>query len=118
MKERKWTFRTSAAQGNREVTVNAKTQELAERDARNTLDHRLSKAGVRTKIEWKLSLIYPKIPQQVWLVEDSHNAPGRIYAVLHDEEDAIAFAELLNEPCNVVPRTLFYGQPPNRGYNE
>jgi hypothetical protein len=54
---------------------------------------------------------------QVWLVEDCHNAPGRILAVFYSKACAVKFAESLTEPAYVIPRTLFYGQPPNRGFN-
>lgn len=60
-------------------------------------------------------------PKKVYLVEDISNAPGRIYAVFDDEETAGWFADAIEDgviQCQVVPRTLFYGQPPNRGYNE
>lgn len=56
--------------------------------------------------------------RQVWLVENCGNSPGQILAVFDDEEDAINFANQINEPCNAVPRTLFYGQPPIPGYNQ
>lgn len=54
----------------------------------------------------------------IWIVEDCGNSPGRIYAVFAHEEDAAAFADQLYEACNIVPRTVFYSQPPNRGFNE
>lgn len=55
---------------------------------------------------------------KVYLVEDVENAPGRIYAVFASETDAETFADMLDEDCAVFERTLFYGQPPVRGYNE
>lgn len=55
---------------------------------------------------------------QVWLVEDRENAPGRILAVFYSERDAHDFAIALRIPCSVESRTLFYGQPPHRGYNQ
>lgn len=58
--------------------------------------------------------------QQVFLVEDVSNAPGRIYAVFADEEDANWFANAISDDviqCEVVTRTLQYGQPSIRGYN-
>ena len=55
---------------------------------------------------------------KVWLVEDGHNAPGRILAVFYSERDARDFAIALGIPCTVESRTLFYGQPPNRGFNQ
>jgi hypothetical protein len=54
----------------------------------------------------------------VYLVEDVGNSPGRIYAVMADKEDAEDFASRLDECVEVVERTLFYGQPSNRGYNK
>lgn len=55
---------------------------------------------------------------KVYLVEDTENAPGRIYAVFAEEQDALDFAAMCLADCIVVERTLFYGQPPHRGYNE
>lgn len=55
---------------------------------------------------------------KVYLVEDSGNSPGRIYAVFRHEEDAVLFADSLNEPCIIEGRTLQEGQPPVRGYNQ
>lgn len=57
---------------------------------------------------------------KVYLVEDQHNSPGKIYAVFMSLTDANSFAESLELTgigCGVVPRTLFYGQPSVRGYN-
>lgn len=58
---------------------------------------------------------------QVYLVEDCGNSPGRIYAVLASQEDAERFASAvayeMGTECEVVPRTLFYGQPTRCGYN-
>lgn len=54
---------------------------------------------------------------KVYLVEDVGNSPGRIYAVLSNPEDALTFAEQLDGEAAVIERTLFYGQPPVRGYN-
>jgi hypothetical protein len=59
----------------------------------------------------------PKKPPTVWLVEDCHNSPGKIYAVFADEQDAENFASFF-EGAEAVERTLFYGQPPVCGYNE
>ena len=57
----------------------------------------------------------------VYLVEDVGNSPGRIYAVLASLDDAERFASAVaydkGTECNVVERTLFYGQPPYCGYN-
>lgn len=58
----------------------------------------------------------PKSSPKVWLVEDCHNSPGRIYAVFASEQDAENFASFF-EGADVVERTLFYGQPPVCGYN-
>jgi hypothetical protein len=55
---------------------------------------------------------------KVFLVVDCHNAPGRVLAVFADKEDAEWFADAIDTPCDVEPRTLWYGQPPNRGFNE
>lgn len=58
---------------------------------------------------------------KVYLVEDTYNSPGRIYAVFADKEDAERFIE---EWCTdedegveaeVRERTLCYGQQ-NTGY--
>ena len=59
---------------------------------------------------------------KVYLVEDCGNSPGRIYAVMKNEEDAVTFAEeterWTGNSCQVVPRTLYRGQPPHPGYCE
>lgn len=54
---------------------------------------------------------------KVYLVEDTANAPGRIYAVMAHEKDAIEFANMMPDSCAVIERTLIYGQPSVRGYN-
>lgn len=62
----------------------------------------------------------------VWLVQEvGLKTDGIIYGVFMHEEDAIRFRDALRSlpkvkrPNNidVVERTLYYGQPPNRGYN-
>jgi hypothetical protein len=57
---------------------------------------------------------------KVYLVEGQVNSPGRVFAIFADEENATAFirAAGLETECDVVPRTLFYGQPSFAGYNE
>lgn len=55
--------------------------------------------------------------QQVHLVINVEN-DGEIMAIFVSEQDAEWFKDSLTEECIVQPRTLFYGQPPNRGYNE
>lgn len=59
---------------------------------------------------------------KIYLVQDCLNSPGKIYAIFNDEESAKDFASLIESDedgvsCTVVPRTLFHGQPPNRGFN-
>ena len=56
---------------------------------------------------------------KVYLVVDTHNAPGRVLAVFANEEDAVAFVESarLWEVADINERTLFHGQPPRKGYN-
>ena len=56
---------------------------------------------------------------KVYLVVDTHNAPGRVLAVFANEEDAVAFVESarLWEVAEIDERTLFHGQPPRKGYN-
>lgn len=54
---------------------------------------------------------------KVYLVEDCGNSPGKIYAIFASEADALLHALSLDAATQVVPRTLFYGQPPNPGYN-
>ena len=56
----------------------------------------------------------------VFLIEDNNNRPGTIYAIFSDYEDAVTFiaASVLEDDAGVGERTLFYGQPPNPGYNE
>ena len=51
----------------------------------------------------------------IYLVEDCHNSPGKIYAVFADEADAENYASFFDY-AQVVPRTLYYGQPPFVGY--
>lgn len=57
---------------------------------------------------------------KVYLVEDINNSPGRVLAVFADEENAELFVDSarLWEVAEISERTLFYGQPPNPGYNE
>lgn len=57
---------------------------------------------------------------KVYLVVDTHNAPGRVLAVFANEEDAVSFLVMsgLDESADIEERTLFYGQPPTTGYNE
>ena len=57
---------------------------------------------------------------KVYLVEDVIMCPGKIYAIFADEEDAWDFIEAagLKGATVLEERTLFYGQPPNSGYNE
>lgn len=61
----------------------------------------------------------PKVEgPMVYLVRD---VAGEVYGVFASEKDAVAFAQLLDYPTIkpwVQPRTLYYGQPPNRGYNQ
>ncbi len=58
---------------------------------------------------------------QVYLVEDCGNSPGQIYAVLYSQEDAERFASDVafekETDCQVIPRTVFRGQPLHCGYN-
>lgn len=56
---------------------------------------------------------------KIYLVVDTHNAPGRVLAVFANEEDAVAFVESarLWEVAEINERTLFHGQPPRKGYN-
>lgn len=54
----------------------------------------------------------------VFLVVDCMNAPGRVYAVFADRNDAVWFADALEDTeAEVEERTVFYGQPSVRGYN-
>lgn len=57
---------------------------------------------------------------KVYLVVDINNSPGRVLAVFADEENAELFVDSVRlwEVAEVYERTLFYGQPPNPGYNE
>ena len=56
---------------------------------------------------------------KVYLVVDVNNSPGRVLAVFADEENAELFVDSarLWEVAEVYERTLFYGQPPGKGYN-
>jgi hypothetical protein len=60
--------------------------------------------------------------QKVYLIEDCGNSPGRIYAVMADEDDALSMGDAIEAAkqtqCRVVERTVYYGQLPNRGYCE
>jgi len=56
--------------------------------------------------------------QKVYLVEDCENAPGLIYAVFDDLDSAERFADSLEESVCIEERTVFYGQPPVRGFNK
>ncbi len=48
---------------------------------------------------------------KVYLVEDEYLAPGRVYAVFADSEEAEDFREQYHaDEAKVVPRTLLYGQ--------
>lgn len=60
----------------------------------------------------------PKPPPQVHLVVGCENNPGRVYAVFKSRADAEWFADAIDEGCEVESRTLYYGQPPNRGFNQ
>lgn len=58
---------------------------------------------------------------KVYLIINTENQPGRVLAVMADEEDANRFADTYEayvEKCDVEERTLFYGQPSNCGYNK
>ena len=57
---------------------------------------------------------------KVYLVVDINNSPGRVLAVFADEEDAERFVDAaqLWSVAEVCERTLFYGQPPEKGYNK
>lgn len=60
---------------------------------------------------------------KIYLVEDVYNSPGRIYAIFAHREDAERFEESLNDKdgngyCEIVERTLFYGQPEIKGFNQ
>ena len=56
---------------------------------------------------------------KVYLVVDINNSPGRVLAVFADEENAERFVDAarLWDVAEVCERTLFYGQPPRKGYN-
>ena len=56
---------------------------------------------------------------KVYLVMDIANSPGRVLAVFADKEKAESFVDSarLWDVAEVYERTLFYGQPPRKGYN-
>ena len=56
---------------------------------------------------------------KVYLVVDINIYPGRVLAAFADEEDAERFVDAarLWDFVEVCERTLFYGQPPHKGYN-
>ena len=52
--------------------------------------------------------------ETVYLVEDCHNAPGRIYAVFSTGKEAVVYSDRLADRCietTVVPHKLHYEQP-------
>jgi len=51
----------------------------------------------------------------IYLVEDTGNAPGRVYAIFRNKEDAEDYATYF-EQTEVIERTLQEGQPPFVGY--
>lgn len=57
----------------------------------------------------------------VFIVEDIQNSPGKLYAIIENYEDAVAFAQAVtqefNSSCSVTERTVFTGQPPVLGVN-
>jgi hypothetical protein len=49
--------------------------------------------------------------QKVYLVVDTLNAPGRVYAVFADEESALDFRDHYHaDEADVEERSLLYGQ--------
>lgn len=59
---------------------------------------------------------------KIYLVEDTSNySPGTIIAIFTAREDAERFANSLDRKTHprwkIKQRSLFYGQPPIRGYN-
>ena len=56
----------------------------------------------------------------VYLVVDIVNSSGWVLAVFADEVDAEFFVDSarLWDVAEVYERTLFYGQPPRKGYNK
>lgn len=59
---------------------------------------------------------------KVYLVTDSLNSPGYIYAVMANEEDAAWFAQQIEDEletrCMILERNVYYGQPSDIGYNK
>lgn len=58
---------------------------------------------------------------KIYLVQDTCKCPGRVYCCMANSEDAYKMALMISEKantdCEVISRTLFYGQPPNQGFN-
>ena len=56
----------------------------------------------------------------VYLVVDIVNSPGRVLAVFAAERDAELFVDSarLWDVVEIYERTIFYGQPPRKGYNK
>ena len=56
---------------------------------------------------------------KIYLVENTENSPGKIYAIFADYKDALDFlySAELEEECTIFERTLWHGQPPNKGMN-
>lgn len=57
---------------------------------------------------------------KIYMVENFRGHQRTIAAVFAQKEDAVEFVESLANPdeWDVVERTLWQGQPPNRGYND
>lgn len=55
---------------------------------------------------------------KIYLVENVGASTGKIEACFASEEDAERFADSLCDEHEIVERTLFYGQPPIKGYNQ
>jgi hypothetical protein len=62
---------------------------------------------------------------KIYLVENVGNSPGKIQAIFASRTDAEEFRDLVSmvnghfvDSHTIVERTLFYGHPNNRGFNE
>lgn len=69
----------------------------------------------------------PRAQATVHMVVDCGNSPGKVYAVFAYLCDAESFLALLDDEdvgndeqvqCEIETRTLWYGQPNVRGYNQ
>lgn len=57
-------------------------------------------------------------PNQVWLVENCGDSPGRIAAIFATEAEALEYLRTYQDLAEVAPRTVYTTQPENKWYAE